>query len=107
MTTATALVTRTPAELALAGPLGSFDAYADTVSRIPVLSREDEQELAVRYHRDGDLDAARQLVLSHLRFVLQTLHGERVAAMVASLPDSARDLVQRRRHHHADPCGSG
>ena len=41
MTTATALVTRTPAELALAGPLGSFDAYADTVSRIPVLSRED------------------------------------------------------------------
>ena len=75
MTTATALVARTPAELALAGPLGSFDAYADTVSRIPVLSREDEQELAVRYHRDGDLDAARQLVLSHLRFVLHIARG--------------------------------
>ena len=75
MTTATALVTRTPAELALAGPLGSFDAYADTVSRIPVLSREDEQQLAVRYHRDGDLDAARQLVLSHLRFVLHIARG--------------------------------
>jgi RNA polymerase sigma-32 factor len=75
MTTATALVTRTPAELALAGPLGSFDAYADTVSRIPVLSREDEQQLAVRYHREGDLDAARQLVLSHLRFVLHIARG--------------------------------
>ena len=75
MTTATALVARTPAELALAGPIGSFDAYADTVSRIPVLSREDEQELAVRYHRDGDLDAARQLVLSHLRFVLHIARG--------------------------------
>ena len=75
MSTATALVPRTPAELALAGPLGSFDAYADTVSRIPILSREDEQELAVRYHRDGDLDAARQLVLSHLRFVLHIARG--------------------------------
>jgi len=75
MTMATALVARTPAELALAGPLGSFDAYADTVSRIPVLSREDEQALAVRYHRDGDLDAARQLVLSHLRFVLHIARG--------------------------------
>src|SRR5512137_3060623 len=75
MTTATALVARTPAELALAGPIGSFDAYADTVSRIPVLSREDEQELALRYHREGDLDAARQLVLSHLRFVLHIARG--------------------------------
>jgi RNA polymerase sigma-32 factor len=75
MTTATALVARMPAELALTGPLGSFDAYADTVSRIPILSREDEQELAVRYHRDGDLDAARQLVLSHLRFVLHIARG--------------------------------
>jgi len=75
MTTATALVPRTPAELALVGPIGSFDAYADTVSRIPVLSREDEQALAVRYHRDGDLDAARQLVLSHLRFVLHIARG--------------------------------
>ena len=53
----------------------AFDAYVDTVSRIPVLSREDEQELAVRYHHDGDLDAARQLVLSHLRFVLHIARG--------------------------------
>jgi RNA polymerase sigma-32 factor len=75
MNTATALIARTPAELALAGPVGSFDAYVDTVSRIPVLTREDEQELAQRFHRDGDLDAARQLVLSHLRFVLHIARG--------------------------------
>ena len=75
MTAANALVLRTPSELALAGPIGSFDAYVDTVSRIPVLSREDELELATRFHRDGDLDAARQLVLSHLRFVLHIARG--------------------------------
>jgi RNA polymerase sigma-32 factor len=75
MTAANALVLRTPSELALAGPIGSFDAYVDMVSRIPVLSREDELELATRFHRDGDLDAARQLVLSHLRFVLHIARG--------------------------------
>jgi RNA polymerase sigma-32 factor len=75
MNVANALVPRSPAELALAGPLGSFDAYVDTVSRIPVLSREDELELATRFHRDGDLEAARQLILSHLRFVLHIARG--------------------------------
>ena len=74
-TMANALIPRTPAELALAGPVGSFDAYVDTVSRIPVLSREDEQALALRFHADGDIDAARQLVLSHLRFVLHIARG--------------------------------
>ena len=71
----TALVRRNPAELALLGPIGSFDAYVDAVSRIPVLSREDESELATRYRRDEDLDAARQLVLSHLRFVVHIARG--------------------------------
>ena len=75
MNVANALVPRSPAELALAGPLGSLDAYVDTVSRIPVLSREDELELATRFHRDGDLEAARQLILSHLRFVLHIARG--------------------------------
>jgi len=75
MNVANALVPRSPAELALAGPVGSFDAYVDTVSRIPVLSREDELELATRFHRDGDLEAARQLILSHLRFVLHIARG--------------------------------
>jgi RNA polymerase sigma-32 factor len=71
----TALVRRNPAELALLGPIGSFDAYVDAVSRIPVLSREQEAELATRFHRDEDLDAARQLVLSHLRFVVHIARG--------------------------------
>jgi RNA polymerase sigma-32 factor len=71
----TALVRRSPAELALLGPVGSFDAYVDAVSRIPVLSREEESELATRFRRDDDLDAARQLVLSHLRFVVHIARG--------------------------------
>jgi RNA polymerase sigma-32 factor len=59
----------------LAGPVGSFDAYVDRVNRIPVLSRADEQELALRFRRDNDLEAARQLVLSHLRFVVHIARG--------------------------------
>jgi RNA polymerase sigma-32 factor len=70
-----ALVRRSPTDLALIGPIGSFDAYVDAVSRIPVLSREDENELAVRFRRDNDLEAARQLVLSHLRFVVHIARG--------------------------------
>ncbi len=62
-------------ETLLAGPLGSFEAYADRVSRIPVLSREEEAELATRFRRDQDLDAARTLVFSHLRFVLHIARG--------------------------------
>jgi RNA polymerase sigma-32 factor len=65
----TALV-RTSTDLVFAGPLGSLDAYVERVSRIPVLSREEEVELANRFRRHNDLEAARQLVLSHLRFVV-------------------------------------
>jgi RNA polymerase sigma-32 factor len=71
----TALVRHSPAELALVGPIGSFDAYVDTVSRIPVLSREEELVLANRFHGENDLEAARQLVLSHLRFVMHIARG--------------------------------
>ena len=63
------------AELALAGPIGSFDAYIDRVSRIPVLSREEEQRLATRFREQYDLEAARALVLSHLRFVVHIARG--------------------------------
>ena len=72
--TATALVART-GDQALAGPLGSLDAYLERVSRIPVLTREDERELAERFRKDEDLAAARQLVLSHLRFVVHIARG--------------------------------
>ncbi len=71
---ATALINR-PQDALLAGPLGSFDSYLQRVSRIPVLSREAELELTRRLHRDGDLAAARELVLSHLRFVVHIARG--------------------------------
>ena len=71
---ATNLLVSRPDNL-LAGPLGSFEAYADRISRIPVLDREQEQDLATRFRRDNDLDAARELVMSHLRFVLHIARG--------------------------------
>jgi len=78
MTATAPLVTAVVArknDFVLSGPVGSFDAYMDKVSRIPVLSREDEAALAVRFRNDGDLEAARQLVLSHLRFVVHIARG--------------------------------
>jgi RNA polymerase sigma-32 factor len=61
--------------LVLAGPVGSLDAYVERVSRIPVLSREEELALARRLRDHDDIDAARQLVLSHLRFVVHIARG--------------------------------
>ena len=50
--------------------VGSLDQYVQVVNRFPMLSAEREQELARRYRDDEDLDAARELVLSHLRVVV-------------------------------------
>ena len=72
--TAGALVARM-GDHSLAGPLGSLDAYLERVSRIPVLSRDEERALAERFRKDEDLAAARQLVLSHLRFVVHIARG--------------------------------
>src|SRR5687767_3467901 len=74
-TAATAVIAARHNDFVLAGPVGSFDAYMDKVSRIPVLSREDESVLAKRFRNDGDLEAARELVLSHLRFVVHIARG--------------------------------
>src|SRR5271156_1457488 len=74
MTASTALIARN-GDLALAGPLGSLDAYLDRVGRIPVLTRDEERDLAEGYRSRGDLDAARELVLSHLRFVVHIARG--------------------------------
>ncbi len=74
MTAQTAMMTKV-ADFGVAGPLGSFDAYVERVSRVPVLSREEEQQLARRFREHDDLDAARQLVLSHLRFVVHIARG--------------------------------
>jgi RNA polymerase sigma-32 factor len=72
---ATALVAKQTSGLVFAGPVGSLDSYIDRVSQIPVLSKEDEVALAVRFRSEADLDAARQLVLSHLRFVVHIARG--------------------------------
>jgi RNA polymerase sigma-32 factor len=71
----TALVAKQPGGLVFAGPVGSLDSYIDRVSQIPVLSKENEVALAVRFRSEADLDAARQLVLSHLRFVVHIARG--------------------------------
>jgi RNA polymerase sigma-32 factor len=59
----------------LAGPVGSLDAYIQAVGSVPVLSKEDEQALAHRFRDEEDLDAARELVLAHLRFVVHIAKG--------------------------------
>ena len=71
----TALVAKQSGGLVFAGPVGSLDSYIDRVSQIPVLTKEDEVALAVRFRSEADLDAARQLVLSHLRFVVHIARG--------------------------------
>jgi RNA polymerase sigma-32 factor len=62
-------------DLILAGPVGSLDAYIQAVGAVPVLSKEDEQALAERFREQNDLDAARELVMAHLRFVVHIAKG--------------------------------
>jgi RNA polymerase sigma-32 factor len=71
----TALVARRAEEMMLAGPVGSLDHYIQAVNTVPVLSAEHERELATRLRNEGDLDAARALVLAHLRFVVHIARG--------------------------------
>ena len=52
-------------------PIGSLEAYVARVNTFPVLSREEETILAERYYHQQDIEAARQLVLSHLRYVVR------------------------------------
>ncbi|GMR08452.1 MAG: RNA polymerase sigma factor RpoH [Gammaproteobacteria bacterium] len=56
-------------------PTGSLQAYLGAVQAVPILSAEEEHALAVRLHDHGDLEAARQLVVSHLRFVAHIARG--------------------------------
>ncbi len=56
-------------------PTGSMDSYISAAFQLPMLSAEQEHELAVRWHEREDLDAARQLVFAHLRFVVRIARG--------------------------------
>ena len=64
-----------PAQFPVPMPAGSLDTYVQTVNRFPLLSLEQEQRLARRYRDTEDLDAARGLVLSHLRLVVSVARG--------------------------------
>ena len=72
--TTTALATRR-ATFGLTGPVGSLDQYIQAANGVPVLTAAEEFELATRFRKDNDLDAARRLVLSHLRFVVHIARG--------------------------------
>ena len=61
--------------LALPLPTGNLDQYIQAAFSVPVLSAEEEYDLAVRLQRDNDLDAAKRLVMSHLRFVVRVARG--------------------------------
>lgn len=55
--------------------VGSLENYIASVKNFPMLSHEEELDLATRFQRDNDLDAARDLVLSHLRVVVSVARG--------------------------------
>lgn len=69
-------------------PGANLEAYVQTVSRIPILSVEEERELADRLFYNEDLEAARQLVMSHLRFVVH------IARSYSGYGLAQSDLVQ-------------
>lgn len=56
-------------------PTGSIDAYISAAYQIPVLTADEELDLAERLRDHGDMDAARRLVTSHLRFVIRIARG--------------------------------
>ncbi|NQY26909.1 MAG: RNA polymerase sigma factor RpoH [Piscirickettsiaceae bacterium] len=66
--------TATQYNLALA-PISDLDSYKNIVHNTPLLTAEEEYELATRLQADGDLEAAQRLVLSHLRFVNRIAKG--------------------------------
>jgi RNA polymerase sigma-32 factor len=59
----------------LTGRLGSLDHYIQAANSIPMLSADEERALAIRFRENNDLDAAKRLVLSHLRFVVHVARG--------------------------------
>ena len=74
--------------MALPVPVGSLESYIQAVNRFPILSLEEEQKLARKFRSEDDVEAARQLVLSHLRVVVAIARGY----MGYGLPQG--DLIQ-------------
>jgi len=65
--------------------VGTFDAYLNVIRQIPKLSSDHERELALRFRDHGDLEAARELVMSNLRFVVHVARG--YSGYGLSMPD--------------------
>ena len=61
--------------LPIPSTVGNIDAYIQAANRYPMLSETEEIRLAERFHNEGDVEAARQLVLSHLRLVISIARG--------------------------------
>ncbi len=70
-------------------PTGSMDAYISAAYQLPMLSAEEEHRLAVQLRDDHDLEAARSLVLSHLRFVIKIARG--YSGYGLALPDLVQE----------------
>ena len=64
-----------PLSLPASCATGSIDQYIGSVNRLPMLTEQEELALATRLKEQGDLDAARQLVMSHLRLVVSIARG--------------------------------
>ena len=56
-------------------PTGSIEAYTNAAYQVPVLSADEERDLAERLRDQDDMEAARRLVMSHLRFVIRIARG--------------------------------
>lgn len=56
-------------------PQGNLDSYIRMANQYPILTAEQEKELAERYYYDEDVEAAKQLILSHMRFVIHIARG--------------------------------
>ncbi|MCX7093715.1 MAG: RNA polymerase sigma factor RpoH [Methylobacter sp.] len=65
--------------------VGTFDAYLNVVRQMPKLTIEQERDLALRFRDDGDLEAARELVMTNLRFVIHVARG--YSGYGLSMPD--------------------
>ena len=59
----------------MASPIGSLDAYISWTHQVPMLTEEEEHELATDFYENNNLEAARRLVLAHLRFVVSVARG--------------------------------
>jgi RNA polymerase sigma-32 factor len=70
-------------------PTGNFDTYVSAAYQLPMLSAEEEHRLAVELRDNNDLEAARALVLSHLRFVIKIARG--YSGYGLALPDLVQE----------------